>query len=268
MGFIARQLVGPMAEFVESVWVCSNAPGPWRLERVLPSGRAQMVVNLKEDETRSYLGERVERLPGTVVSGIGTRFEVIDSAEQEEVAGVVFRPGGTLGFFGVPAPLLGDVSVPVEALWGVRAVDRLRDRLLAAEGGAARLTVLEEELRGVWAGRALHPAVGFALREFGADPGMARIGEVAEAAGLSQRRFGERFRDEVGVSPKRYCRLLRFQQAVAQAHGAARPDWSQVALECGYFDQAHFIHDFQAFSGITPGAYKERRTAFANHVGT
>lgn len=268
MGFEARGLAGPLAEYVECVWVCSNAPGPWRLERVLPSGRAQLVVNLKEDETRSYFGDRVERLPGTVVSGIGTRFEVIDSAEQEEVAGVVFRPGGTLGFFGVPAPLLRDVSVPVEALWGVGAVRRLRERLLEAVGGAARLTVLEEELLTVWAGRALHPAVRYALRQFGADPGMARIGEVAEAAGLSQRRFGERFREEVGVSPKRYCRLLRFQQAVGQAHGTARPDWSQVALDCGYFDQAHFIHDFQAFSGLTPGSYEQRRTAFANHVAT
>ena len=132
MGFEARRLAGPMAEFVECVWVCSNAPGRWRLERVLPSGRAQMVVNLKENETRSYVGERVERLPGTVVSGIGTRFEVIDTAEQETVAEVLFRPGGTMGFFGVPAPLLRDVSVPVEALWGAGAV---------AQGGADRLAL-------------------------------------------------------------------------------------------------------------------------------
>lgn len=263
-----RRLTGPMAEFVESVWVYASAPGPWRRERILPSGRAQLIVNLKEDETRSYSGDRVERRPGTVVSGIGTKFQVIDAAEQEEVAGVVFRPGGTMGFFGVPAPLLRDESIPVAALWGERAVARLRERLLETTDGRGRLAVLEQELGRVWTARELHPAVAYALRELERDPGMARIGSMADAAGLSQRRFGERFRQVVGVSPKRYCRLLRFRRAVLQAHGMAQPDWSRVALECGYFDQAHFIHDFREFSGITPGTYEELRTAYPNHVGS
>ncbi len=268
MDFESRRPGRELAEFVECVWVCSNAPGPWRLERVLPSGRAQLVVNLKEDETRSYVGERVERGPGTVVSGMGTRFEVIDSAEQEEVAGVVFRPGGTLAFFGVPADLLGAAGVAVEDLWGARAVGRLRARLLEAEGAERRLAVLEEELRLAWVDRGLHPAVAYSLRQFRETPSMVRVGAVAEAVGLSQKRFGERFQREVGISPKRYCRLLRFQQAVGQAHGAARPDWSAVAADCGFFDQAHLIHEFQAFAGVTPWEYEARRTAFQNHVGT
>jgi AraC-like DNA-binding protein len=267
MGFRARRLAGPMAEHVECVWVCSNAPGPWRLERVLPPGRAQLIVNLREDQTRSYRGERMEVGPGTVVSGIGTRYEIIDSAEQEEVAGVVFRPGGTLAFFGLPADLMSETGMAVEDLWGAGAVRRLRERLLESRDAGQRLAVLEEELRLAWTGRGLHPAVAYALRQFQATPSLVRVGGVAKASGLSQKRLGERFQREVGISPKRYCRLLRFQQAVGQAHGAARPDWSAVAADCGFSDQAHLIHEFQAFAGLTPGEYEARRTAFQNHVG-
>ena len=78
---------------------------------------------------------------------------------------------------------------------------------------------------------------------------MARIGDVTDAIALSPKRFIERFKAEVGVTPKRYCRLLRFQRAVAGAHRGGAIDWAGLALSCGYFDQAHFIHDFRASPG-------------------
>ncbi len=60
--------------------------------------------------------------------------------------------------------------------------------------------------------------------------------------------------------------MLRFQRAVAQTHAARAVDWTEVALASGYYDQAHFIHDFRAFSGLTPTGYLAGRTAFQNHV--
>jgi AraC-like DNA-binding protein len=69
---------------------------------------------------------------------------------------------------------------------------------------------------------------------------------------MSAKRFIERFKAQVGVSLKRYCRIRRFQHALARAHRGQPVDRPQVALECGYYDQAHFIHEFRAFSGLTP----------------
>jgi hypothetical protein len=79
-------------------------------------------------------------------------------------------------------------------------------------------------------------------------------------------RFIERFKMQVGISPKRYCRIRRFQQALTRT-GRGRPvDWSQVALDCGYYDQAHFIHECRSFSGLTPTGYQASQTAFQNDV--
>jgi AraC-like DNA-binding protein len=74
------------------------------------------------------------------------------------------------------------------------------------------------------------------------------------------------FRNEVGLTPKLYCRIRRFQNVVAAIHKLREPDLAEMALCCGYFDQAHFIHDFRVFSGVSPSAYLKYRTSSPNHV--
>ena len=83
---------------------------------------------------------------------------------------------------------------------------------------------------------------------------------------MSPKRFIERFKIEVGLTPKRFCRIRRFQHAVTRVHGGHAVNWPAVALRAGYFDQAHFIHDFRSFAGLTPTGYQAARTPFQNHV--
>lgn len=267
MIYVSRRPAPPLDASVSAVWYFKSAPRPFGFERVLPKGRAQLVVNLKDDRTRSYdeRGGCIEA-PGAVVSGLGPQFEIIDTDEQEHVVGVVFRPGGTTGFFRDSAYAMRGRDVPLEALWGVAGTALLREALLEAASPEAALDVLEHALRQARHGRETHPAVAFALARFDRQPEVTRVSAVTDAVGMSAKRFIERFKAEVGLTPKQYCRLQRFQRAVSAAHADVELDWSDVALACGYFDQAHFIHDFRAFSGLTPGAYRSGRTAFPNHV--
>ncbi len=267
MIYVSRRPAPPLDASVSAVWYFKSAPRPFGFERVLPKGRAQLIVNLKDDRTRTYdeHGGCVEA-PGAVVSGLGPRFEIIDTDEQEHVVGVVFRPGGTTGFFRDSAWAMRGRDVSLEALWGVTGTALLREALLAAHTPEAALDVLERALLEARHGRETHAAVTFALARFHRQPEVARVGAVTDALGMSAKRFIERFKAEVGLTPKQYCRLLRFQRAVTTAHADADIDWSDVALACGYFDQAHFIHDFREFSGLTPGAYRSGRTVFPNHV--
>lgn len=267
MVYVSRRPAPPLDASVSAVWYFRSAPRPFGFERVLPKGRAQLVVNLKEDRTRTY-DERGTCIvaPGAVVSGLGPRFEIIDTDEQEHVVGVVFKPGGTAGFFRDSAYAMRGCDVPLEALWGVAGTALLREALLEAATPEAALDVLERALRQAQHGRATHPAVAFALAQFDRQPEVVRVGAVTNTIGMSAKRFIERFKAEVGLAPKQYCRLIRFQRAVSAAHADVELDWSDVALACGYFDQAHFIHDFREFSGLTPGGYRSGRTVFPNHV--
>jgi AraC-like DNA-binding protein len=259
----------PLDAFIESIWVYQNDPCPHALERILPTGAAQLIVNLKEDQTRLYDPESPHRsvaTSGSVLSGVQARFQIIDASEQEYVAGVSFKPGGTVPFMRKPAHEASNADVPLESLWGRRRAAALRDRLLESDSIDATLDALEAVLNEMWRPPGLHPAVNFALAAFDRAPSTTTIAAVTEAIGLSAKRFIERFKIEVGLTPKRYCRVRRFQRALALANQGRPVDWTRVALDCGYFDQAHFIHDFRSFAGLTPTEYLAARTSFQNHV--
>ncbi len=269
MLYLQRVPAPPLNASIDTIWYCHNTPGPHTLQRVLPSGGAQLIVNLKEDETRAYhiVGGRLcqTRTSGTVLTGVRTRYELIDSAETEYVMGAVFRPGGMPALFAVPAHEACDQDVPLDLLWGPRARE-LRECLLAAPGPTAKLDALERYLAARWRPVAAHPAVTFALAEIGAYPCESKVAAITDCVGLSAKRFIEHFKGAVGVTPKQYCRIRRFQQVLAAAEQGQCVEWTRIAADCGYFDQSHFIHDFRRFSGLTPTAYEARRTQFRNHV--
>ena len=203
---------------------------------------------------------------GSLLSGVHTRFQVIDTSEEEHVAGVAFKPGGTVPFFRVPAHEASDADVPLELLWGSRRTVTLRERLLESRTIEAALDAFEAVLQEMWRPPGPHPAVAYALAAFHRTPSTTSIARVTDTIGLSAKRFIERFEREVGVTPKRYCRIRRFQHALTLSHHDRRVDWARVAMDCGYFDKAHFIHDFRSFAGITPTVYQSAKTSFQNHV--
>jgi len=111
-----------------------------------------------------------------------------------------------------------------------------------------------------------HPAVAFALKEFQGTAHARAVGEVTEQTGLSARRFIDVFEKEVGLTPKLFCRVRRFQKVLRLIRSGSEIDWTEIALSCGYYDQAHFIHDFRAFSGVNPSTYVASFTPHMNHV--
>jgi AraC-like DNA-binding protein len=259
----------PLSEFVALLWLYEGYQQPHKKERLLPDGSMELVVNLNEDRTRLYdphEPEKFQTLRGPVVVGAHSQFFVIDTAEQHTVAGVHFKPGGAFPFLGLPAGELHNAMVSLEDLWG-RLADQLRGRLLEAGTPQAKFRVLEQTLLAQAAHRLeRHPAVAFALHEFHGLPHTRTIADVTGQIGLSAKRFIQVFSGEVGLTPKLFCRVRRFQR-VLRLIGNGRPvEWAAVAVDCGYFDQAHFIHDFRAFSGINPSTYIAHCTEHLNHV--
>jgi AraC-like DNA-binding protein len=115
-----------------------------------------------------------------------------------------------------------------------------------------------------------HPAVSFALKEIRSAPQHRTISDLTEQIGLSPRRFIRLFSEEVGLTPKLFCRVRRFQQVLKSLQNgelsARQIEWADIASSCGYFDQAHFIRDFRAFSGLNPTAWFMLRGQHINHV--
>jgi AraC-like DNA-binding protein len=258
----------PLCDFIELIWSSDDYVVPHVLERVLPTGEMSLIINLHEDRTRVYDPDDVTKcrtLSGSIVVGASSRFGVIDTVEQLSTMGIVFKPGGAFPFFKLPAGELQDTDVSLDVLWGAEA-SYLREALLEAKTPEAKFSVFERALlRRIVKPLERHPAVHFAVDNFRQRPHRT-ISTVTDQIGLSDRRFIQVFAEQVGLTPKLFCRVQRFQKVLRHIARSQCIDWTQIALGCGYFDQAHFIHDFKAFSGINPSTYVANKTQFQNHV--
>jgi AraC-like DNA-binding protein len=249
-----RRAAPPLSAFVDVIWTCEQEPQAWAQERLLPEGSVELVVDLLAPASTD------------VVSGPHSRFFLLETTLRQRLVGVHFKPGGAFPFLGPPLLELRNSMAPLDALWGVMARE-LRERLGEARTDEERCAIVERVLLARGRGHMQHhAAVDFALREFTRVPNARTIASVSAAIGLSQRRFIQLFSEEVGLTPKVFCRIRRFQRVIRSAHQNGRVNWSDLAVDCGYFDQAHLIHDFQAFSGLTPAAWAAQRTDHVNHV--
>ena len=247
---------GVLGKFVELLWLYEGNVQSHAQERLLPMATTELVIDLR--------GSR-RTLQAATLAGPHSEHWVLDTAEETAVVGVHFRAGGAFPFFGVPAGELHNLRVSLDALWGPRA-ESLVDQVLNASSAEAKFDVLERALLAAASTLARHRAVAFALQALSGAPHAPSVAEVTGAIGMSQRRFLERFRNEVGMAPKLFARVQRFQAVVQSVHDRSEVDWADVAAFCGYFDQAHFIHDFRAFSGFTPTAYLALKGEHRHHV--
>lgn len=259
----------PLSSFVELFWLYDGYAQPHAKERIMPDGSMELVINLQQDQLRIYDSEHPERcelFAGALLAGPRSRFGIIDTESQASIIGIHFKPGGALPFCSVSGAELQDVTVSAESLWGASGV-HLRERLLEAPITRQKFRVLEEWLfERTTKPLARHPAVRFALKRISDSPVFLNVAALADEIGISQRRLLQVFAAEVGLSPKLFSRISRFQQVLRSIHNQHEVDWAEVALSCGYYDQAHFNHDFRSFSGIHPTAYMVRRTDHLNHV--
>jgi AraC-like DNA-binding protein len=261
----------PLRDFIENFWLYEDYVPQQPHDRILPSGTFEMVFNLREDELRIYdpaQPDSYRRYPGALVSGPYRGFFVIDTRQERALLGVHFKPGGAYPFLGLSADALSDTHVSLETLWGRSAI-LLRERLCTETVPEERFRIVEDALREhLFRPLEHHYAVLSGLDALGADPSLLssedstvyRVRDIARYIGLSERRFIQVFRAEVGLTPRRFYRIQRFHRALALlGKASATPDGARVAAECGFFDQSHLIHDFEAFSGVSPQEYVRRQ---------
>ncbi len=259
----------PLAEFVDCIWLWEGYAGPHQKERLMPDGTVELVINLCEDRIKVYdphTPELSHTIPGCVVSGPRSEFFVIDTETEASTMGVHFKAGGAFPFLNLPPDELCNQSVALGDLWGPASA-LLREQLLAAITPEEKVRVMESALlEQVAKPLERHPAVSFALQQFCQRHQAPSVSRVVDQVGFSQRRFIQLFADEVGLTPKLFCRVSRFQKMIQLAHAREEIRWAEMALDCGYYDQAHFVHDFQSFAGITPSTYMKQKTPHVNHV--
>ena len=258
----------PLSEFVKVMWYWDGYVQPHARERLLPDGCMTIAFSLGERSLlqRSHSPAPAENVAGQVICGARSTSMVLDTADMVTTLGIQFKPGGGFPFLRMPASELRDLCVPLDDVFGAGARS-LRERLLGCVGPAEMFAVAEHWLLSHAAnGLEGHPAVAYATQQFSEGTLAQPLSSVLDRIGYSQRHFNQLFADEVGLTPKRFLRVRRFQRVITSISTLPSVDWADLAVRCGYYDQPHFVHDFRGFCGLTPAAYLAHRTPHLNHV--
>jgi AraC-like DNA-binding protein len=263
--FFKHRPVGLLGQYVESFWYRPAISEPGRTGMlVLPAGRAEVVISLDGAAQTSWTaldhgGRRRElhyatvRLPhcapvATALSGEGAAF------------GVAFKPHGLRHFSPMALNDIDSEIAMLPDLWASRA-DELVQLLAEAPTPAAKFALMEAVLlQHLREPHRAHRQIERAVLLL-SDPFTTRsVASVADEVGLSPRRLLDLFYQDVGVAPKTFARIMRFSAALRLVREKGLTRWTDVAAQCNYFDQAHFVREFRALAGMAPTTYLARRT--------
>jgi AraC-like DNA-binding protein len=235
--------------------------------RGLPSPYLTLIFTL--DEPMVLLAHPDPRQPpgdfGALLGGLHSAPALITHDGAQSGLQVALRPFGARALLGLPAGELAELDVPAEAVLG-GACAELRDRARAAAGWTERFAILDEILLRLAADRRgrgprvtpqVAPEVGWAWRQLLVSGGTTRITDLAAETGWSARHLTGRFRTELGLTPKAAARVIRFDRArhllIQQATSGYR--LADLAVACGYFDQAHLAREFRSLAGCPPSQW-------------
>jgi AraC-like DNA-binding protein len=266
-----RPPIPPLRPFVAELWI--SQPGTSlpddigrSRERVLPCAAMHIAIRLDDVPLRLFDDDADSTgrdLGVSIIGGARSGFYTKVSGRSHCTIGARLRPGAARALFGVGASELSERHTRLDDLWSM-AVATLREQLVAQRSDARRLAMFETFLAArIPQPRGMHPAIAQALEDLEAGAG---VREAVAASGYSHRRFIALFDDAVGLTPKRYSRVLRFQSLVRRARRQPSLSWSELAVDAGYSDQSHFIREFRALAGITPEDYRRLSLVHHNHL--
>ncbi len=258
----------PLRPWIKALWACqetSPRPAGVTRERVLPTGASYVVFRL-DHPLRLFNGiadPAGQLVAHAVVGGARSAFCVKDISQPLRSVGAELLPSAAQSLLGTPADELAGRHTPLFDLWGQEA-SIIRERLLEAGSLNWQLDLFEAVLLArLPKVRGLHPAVAQGLERLELGVG---VRDVVAESGYSHRRFIELFRRAVGLPPKVFARVRRFQRAVNRAAAGGLSSWVDLALDEGYSDQSHFNREFRELAGISPGQYREAATLLPSHV--
>ncbi len=252
--------------YLECLWLAEDTRARSRLpERVVPDACPELIVHLADRFTRQR-GSRFVRQPRAFLAGTLTRPWLLRAGPRVVTLGARFRPGAVTALLPVSMPAATDRETELAAIVGRAAAEALVRSLADARGEKARFAAAEAGLVGRRRTGRPRPmeAAAFVERVVRAR-GRQRIDEVARALGVTRRRLERVCARSLGIRPKLFARIVRLNAVLAGLDAPERASAVDLALEAGYFDQAHLLRDSRGLAGRTPRAGRDRDGELARH---
>ncbi|WP_353779994.1 AraC family transcriptional regulator [Winogradskyella sp. 3972H.M.0a.05] len=227
------------------------------IDKYLPDGTINIIFELTGNPKYIHdniTHEKTIEYKDVWLSGVLTDYITI-TAHCEEMMVVVFKPGAGYPLTHKPAHTFTNTVVPAKDVFG-DSVLKLLEQLKEPTTPEEKFQEIEHWLENQFKKDDFYTdIIEYAIHEIQTSSSQINISKLAERSGYSQKQFIELFKKYVGITPKQFHRITRFNEILAAVENKEKISWARIASECGYFDQAHFIKDFQSFSGLNPSKY-------------
>ena len=248
-----------LAGIVECFWI-SRGRAEYLQERILPQNNVELMFNLERPFAVPNRAPRDRLFKRAWVAGMQREWLTVapqyDTREPSYLLSVRMPPLGAYRLLGLPLAEVAQDVIELDEVLGV-SVDRVQERLGQSHDAGEQFAILCEFARSRLARSRvqLRADARIAVDLLARSSGMDRIEDICRSLAVSRKHLGTLFDAHVGLTPKIYARMFRFRRVVDLVQNGHRPDWTRLALSCGYYDQAHFNHEFREFSGMSPGEY-------------
>ena len=196
---------------------------------------------------------------GSFIAGMYSTYAISENTGASHCLQFNLTPIGARRIFGVSMHALSERIVDFSDVMG-RDGERLEMQIAEAADWESRFELLDRFLlQRIGQSRPVSGAVSYAWNCLRRSGGMIPVGALADELGWSRKHLASKFNEDVGLAPKTIARLFRFRRVVDRSADDLASCWSDVALEAGYFDQAHLIRDFRQFAGMTPVDFRRSR---------
>lgn len=216
--------------------------------RVLPDTCVELFLNYTSTPI-AVIGDELYK--GSIISARMSRPMDIQMRKGAGCLAICFYPGMAYRFFHFPMQMLSDKNAALSDIWKGLA-DEIEDKLASARNNDTRVFIVQNYLLRQLTRGKNDLQMARCLQQVQCTAGLVSVTKLTNDTGISQRHLSRKFQQYIGLSPKEYLRVYRFIQSLSHLKKYPLHSLTEIACKSGYYDQAHFNHDFKTYAGCTP----------------
>ncbi len=229
--------------------------GEEHVQRIVPSGLLELIFYLRDKPVPTDRNKSIDE--NTLITGQLNEFYDIRITGNISLFSIIFLPHGLSVFLDIPLQELYNQNVPLQFIFK-NSVSELESKLFEAKSFKERISIIENHFFKLLKKRKLKynfERINNSICRINQSKGLVNIDDLAREACFSRKQFERIFSQLIGTSPKQFLKIVRFQNAIDKKARDKGINLTNLTYQCGYYDQAHMINDFQKLSGMTPKQY-------------
>lgn len=249
-----------LEKFVECYWMMQCSDTTPEIEKIIPDGFTELIFNYGSVYKANINGSWYTQTPNLLAGQISSYFYLENTGETGSFA-IKLKPAAITQLFGLSMEDYLDKIVDLDSCANPLLAG-LKDQFLPFEDEQSLKNRLDSHILLLSKSATENPLEAVLELIFNSK-GKATIKELCEAGKMTERQLQRLFRKYIGLSPKYYARIIRFNY-IFQLIKEKKQTWAEIVYESGYYDQSHFIRNFKAFTGEDPASYYFEAPTMAN----